>query len=220
MSATALAAPIRAKELSPVEIVQALYARIHEVNPRINAFCRLTEDQALRAATDAEASVMRGARLGALQGLPVSIKDLLLTRGVRTSFGSRIREKYVPEVDAPAVAKLVAADAILIGKTTTSEFGFKAVTDSPLTGITRNPWDLSKTSGGSSGGAGSAVAAGLRPLGLGTDGADSNRIPSSFNGICELKPSLRPRCGISRPVPYPVPCRTNDSSSPRRGPAA
>jgi len=159
MSATALAAAIRAKELSPVEMEQAVYARIHEVNPRINAFCTLTGDQALRAATDAEAPVMRGDRLGALHGLPVSIKDLLLTGGVRTSFGSRIREKYVPEEDAPAVAKLVAAGAILIGGTTIPEFGFKAVTDSPLAGITRNPWDFSKTSGCSSGGASSAVAA-------------------------------------------------------------
>jgi aspartyl-tRNA(Asn)/glutamyl-tRNA(Gln) amidotransferase subunit A len=189
VSATALAAAIRAKELSPVEIVQAIFARIDEINPKINAFCTLTEEQALRTAKDAEASVVRGDQLGALHGLPVSIKDLLLTRGVRTMFGSRIREKCVPEEDAPAVARVVAAGAILIGKTTTPEFGFKAVTDSPLTGITRNPWDLSKTPGGSSGGAGAAVAAGLGPQALGTDGAGSIRIPASFNGIFGLKPS-------------------------------
>ena len=203
MSATSLAAAIRAKELSPVEVVKAAYARIHEVNPKINAFCTLTEDQALLAAKDAEASLMRGDQLGALHGVPVSVKDLLLTRGVRTMFGSRIREKFVPEEDAPAVAKVVAAGAILIGKTTTPEFGFKGVTDSPLTGITRNPWDLSMTSGGSSGGAGSAVAAGLGPLALGTDGAGSIRIPSSFNGIFGLKPSYgRVAVYPANPVPF------------------
>ena len=203
LSATALAAAIRSKELSPVEIVQAVFARIDEVNSKTNAFCTLTEEQALLAAKDAEASVMRGEPLGALHGLPVSIKDLLLTRGIRTSFGSRIRENHVPDEDAPAVAKLIAAGAILIGKTTTPEFGFKAVTDSPLSGITRNPWDLSKTSGGSSGGAGSAVAAGLGPLALGTDGAGSIRIPSSFNGIFGLKPSYgRVAAYPANPVPF------------------
>jgi aspartyl-tRNA(Asn)/glutamyl-tRNA(Gln) amidotransferase subunit A len=110
---------------------------------------------------------MRGDQLGALHGVPVSIKDVFLTRGVRTMFGSRIRETYVPEENAPAVAKLLAAGAILIGKTTTPEFAFKPVTDSPVTGITRNPWDLDKTSGGSSGGAGAAIAAGLGPIGIG-----------------------------------------------------
>jgi Asp-tRNA(Asn)/Glu-tRNA(Gln) amidotransferase A subunit family amidase len=160
MPATALAAAIRTKRVSPLELVNAVYARIHQINPRINAFCTLSEEQAHRAAKDAEAAVMRGDRLGALHGVPVSIKDLFLTRGVRTMYGSRIRENYVPEEDAPAVAKVLAAGSISIGKTATPEFGFKAVTDSPLTGITRNPWDLSKTSGGSSGGAGAAVAAG------------------------------------------------------------
>ena len=203
VSATALAAAIRAKELSPVEIVQAIFARIDEINPKINAFCTLTKEQALRTAKDAEASLMRGDELGALHGLPVSIKDLLLTRGVRTMFGSRIREKCVPEEDAPAVARVVAAGAIPIGKTTTPEFGFKAVTDSPLTGITRNPWNLSKTPGGSSGGAGAAVAAGLGPLALGTDGAGSIRIPSSFNGIFGLKPSYgRVAVYPANPVPF------------------
>jgi aspartyl-tRNA(Asn)/glutamyl-tRNA(Gln) amidotransferase subunit A len=203
MSATTLAAAIRAKELSPVEIVQAVFARIDAINSKTNAFCTLTVEQSLLAAKDAEAAVMRSEPLGALHGLPVSIKDLLLTRGIRTSFGSRIRENYVPDEDAPAVAKLIAAGAILIGKTTTPEFGFKAVTDSPLSGITRNPWDLSKTSGGSSGGAGSAVAAGLGPLALGTDGAGSIRIPSSFNGIFGLKPSCgRVAAYPANPVPF------------------
>lgn len=202
-SATVLADAIRAKQLSPVEILQAVIDRIHEVNPRINAFCTLADKQALRAAKDAELAVMRGDPLGALHGLPVSIKDLLLTRGVRTAFGSRIREAYVPDEDAPAVTKLIAAGGIPIGKTTTPEFGFKAVTDSPLTGTTHNAWDLSKTSGGSSGGAGAAVAAGLGPLALGTDGAGSIRIPSAFNGIFGLKPSYgRVAVYPANPVPF------------------
>jgi Asp-tRNA(Asn)/Glu-tRNA(Gln) amidotransferase A subunit family amidase len=159
--ATALAAAIRQKKVSPVEVINAVYVRLHKINPKINAFATLTEEQARLTAKEAEAAVMRGDRLGALHGVPVSIKDVFLTRGVRTMFGSRIRENYVPEEDAPAVAKLLAAGAILIGKTTTCEFAFKPVADCPLTGITRNPWDLNKTSGGSSGAAGATVAAGL-----------------------------------------------------------
>jgi aspartyl-tRNA(Asn)/glutamyl-tRNA(Gln) amidotransferase subunit A len=188
--ATALVAAIRGKKLSPVELVDAVYARIRDVNPRLNAYCTLVEEDARRAARQAEDAVMRGDKLGALHGVPVSIKDLLYTRGVRTMFGSRIRETYVPDEDAPSVTKLRAAGAILIGKTTTPEFGFKGVTDSPVTGVTRNPWNLEKTCGGSSGGAGAAVAAGLAPLAVGTDGGGSIRIPSAFNGIFGLKPSL------------------------------
>ena len=146
---------------------------------------------------------MRGDRLGALHGVPASIKDLLVTRGVRTMFGSRIREGYVPEEDAPSVVKLLAAGAISLGKTTTPEFGFKGVTDSPVTGICRNPWDLDKTPGGSSGGAGAAVASGLGPLAIGTDGAGSIRIPSSFSGIFGLKPSFG-RVAVYPPSPVPV----------------
>jgi hypothetical protein len=117
--ATILAAAIRQKKVSPVEVINAVYERLYKINPKINAFCTLTEEQAHRMAKEAEAAVMRGDRLGALHGVPVSIKDVFLTRGVRTMFGSRIRENYVPEDDAPAVAKLLAAGAILIGKTTT-----------------------------------------------------------------------------------------------------
>jgi aspartyl-tRNA(Asn)/glutamyl-tRNA(Gln) amidotransferase subunit A len=188
--ATALAAAIRARKVSPVELVDAVYARIRDLNPRLNAYCTLTEEEARRAARQAEEAVTRGDRLGPLHGVPVSIKDMLLTRGVRTMFGSRIRETYVPDEDAPSVTKLRAAGAIVVGKTTTPEFGFKAVTDSPVTGVSRNPWNLDKTCGGSSGGAGAAVAAGLAPLAVGTDGAGSIRIPAAFNGIFGLKPSL------------------------------
>jgi len=137
MPATALAAAIRAKKLSPVELVRAVLARLDETNDRINAFCTLTEEDATRAARQAENAVMRGDRLGILHGLPVSIKDLLLTRGVRTMSGSRTREKYVADEGAPAVARVLAAGGILIGQTTTLELGFKAVTESPLTVLSR-----------------------------------------------------------------------------------
>ena len=203
--ATVLAEEIRAKRISPVEVIDAVYTRLHEINPKLNAFCTLTEEKARLAAKESEAAVMRGGQLGALHGVPVSIKDLLLTRGVRTMFGSRIRENYLPEEDAPSVAKVLAAGAILIGKTTTPEHGFKAVTDSPLTGMTRNPWNLDKTCGGSSGGAGAAIAAGLGPLAIGTDAGGSIRIPCSFNGIFGLKPSFgRVTAYPPSPVPFLV----------------
>ena len=134
MPATMLATAIREKSVSPVEVINAVYARLHRINPRINAFCTLTEEQARLSAKEAEAAVMRGDRIGPLHGVPVSIKDLFLTRGVRTMFGSRIRETYVPEENAPVVDKLLAAGAISLGKTATPEFGFKGVTDSPVTG--------------------------------------------------------------------------------------
>jgi len=205
MPATVLAEQIRSKRISPVEVIDAVYARLHEINPKINAFCTLTEAKARLAAKESEAAVMRGVQLGALHGVPVSIKDLLLTRGVRTMYGSRIRENYIPEEDAPSVAKVLAAGAILIGKTTTPEHGFKAVTDSPLTGMTRNPWNLNKTCGGSSGGAGAAIAAGLCPLAIGTDAGGSIRIPCSFNGIFGFKPSFgRVAAYPPSPVPFLV----------------
>ena len=203
MPATMLATAIREKRVSPVEVVDAVYTRLHKVNPRINAFCTLTEEKARLRAKEAEEAVMRGDRIGPLHGVPVSIKDLFLTRGVRTMFGSRIRENYVPDEDAPSVSKLQGAGAIPIGKTTTPEFGFKGVTDSPLTGISRNPWDPSKTCGGSSGGGGAAIATGLGPLAIGSDGGGSIRIPSSFNGIFGLKPSFG-RVAYYPPTPVPV----------------
>src|SRR5437667_12332737 len=137
MPATALAAAIRAKKLSPVELVRAVLARLDETNDRINAFCTLTEEDATRAARQAENAGMRGDRLGLLHGLPVSIKDLLLTRGVRTMSGSRTREKYVADEAAPAVARVLPAGGLLVGKTPTREFGFKAYTEGPLTILSR-----------------------------------------------------------------------------------
>lgn len=199
MPAADLAGAIRKKQVSPLEAMATVLGRIDRVNPRLNAYCTVTGDAARAEARAAEAAVMRGDRLGPLHGVPYSVKDLVITRGVRTAFGSRIYERNVPGEDAPVVERLRAAGAILVGKTTTPEFGWKGTTDSPLTGITRNPWDLAKSPGGSSGGAAAAVAAGLGPLAVGTDGGGSIRIPGSFCGVFGVKPT----CGLV-PV-YPVP---------------
>lgn len=190
LPAIELAARIRTKEVSPVEVVEAFLARIERVNPAVNAYCTVTAEVARRAAKAAEAAVVRGAPLGPLHGVPVSIKDLIITRGVRTTWGSRIYEQHIPEEDAPAVERLLRAGAILLGKTNTPELGWRGSTDNLIFGPTRNPWDLERTAGGSSGGAAAAVAAGLGPLALGTDGGGSIRIPASFCGVYGLKPSF------------------------------
>jgi aspartyl-tRNA(Asn)/glutamyl-tRNA(Gln) amidotransferase subunit A len=190
MTAIELTDAIRTKRVSPVEVVNAILSRIEQLNPRLNAFCLVTADAARQAAQAAEQAVMRGEPLGPLHGVPVSIKDLVITKGVRTMRGSKLYEHDVPTEDAPVVERLKAAGAIVLGKTTTPEFGFKGVTDSLVTGISRNPWNLERTPGGSSGGAGAAVATGMGPLAIGTDGGGSIRIPSSFCGIYGLKPHV------------------------------
>jgi aspartyl-tRNA(Asn)/glutamyl-tRNA(Gln) amidotransferase subunit A len=187
--ATQLASMIRSKALSPVELVRAVLDRIEKLNPALGAFCTVTAETALAAGRDAEQAVMRGGALGPLHGLPFSVKDLALTGGVRSMFGSHIFAQRVPDTDAPFVRRLREAGGILVGKTTTPEFGWKALGDSPLTGITRNPWNLAMTTGGSSAGAGAAAAAGLGPLHQGSDGAGSIRIPSAFCGIVGHKPT-------------------------------
>jgi aspartyl-tRNA(Asn)/glutamyl-tRNA(Gln) amidotransferase subunit A len=188
--ATDLVSRIRSKALSPVEVTRAVLERIERVNPKVNAFCTVTADAALAAARAAEGAVMKGERLGPLHGVPVSIKDLALVKDVPARFGSFVFEHRLGEVDAPFVRRLREAGAILTGKTTTPEFGWKALGDSPLTGITRNPWNPAMTSGGSSAGAGAAAAAGLGPLHQGSDGAGSVRVPSAFCGIYGLKPTF------------------------------
>lgn len=188
--ATELVRLIRSKALSPVELVDATFDRIRALDGDLNAYCLLVEDAARAKARAAEAAVMRGDALGALHGVPVSIKDLLFTRGARTMRGSKIYADFVPSENAPSVDRLEAAGAIVMGKTTTPELGWKGVTDSPATGVTRNPWQSDRTSGGSSGGAAAAVAAGLGPLAVGTDGGGSIRIPASFCGVFGLKPSF------------------------------
>jgi aspartyl-tRNA(Asn)/glutamyl-tRNA(Gln) amidotransferase subunit A len=177
-------------ELSPVEVTKAVLARIEKLNPKLNAFC-LVSDKALDDAKASEARWMSGQPRGLIDGVPVSIKDLLLTKGWPTLRGSKTVDPKGPwNDDAPAVARLREHGAVLLGKTTTPEFGWKGVTDSALAGITRNPWNPAKTPGGSSGGAVAAVAAGMGPLAVGTDGGGSIRIPCSFTGLFGIKPSF------------------------------
>jgi aspartyl-tRNA(Asn)/glutamyl-tRNA(Gln) amidotransferase subunit A len=181
----------RRRLASPVDAARAVLARIERLNPRLNAYCLVDADAALAAARAAEARWSAGAPCGPLDGVPASIKDLVLTRGWPTRRGSRTVDPDVAwDVDAPATARLREAGAVLLGKTTTPEFGCKGETNSLLTGITRNPWDPEKTAGGSSGGTAVAVAAGMGPLSIGTDGAGSVRIPAAFCGNFGLKPSF------------------------------
>jgi aspartyl-tRNA(Asn)/glutamyl-tRNA(Gln) amidotransferase subunit A len=187
MSAIEMRRRIRDKEISPVEVTKRALAAAEASQKTLNAFFKLMPDQALAAAKAAEDAVVKGQPLGLLHGLPFSAKDLMAVAGVHYSSGSRAMADNVAAVDAPAVERAKAAGAILIGKTTTSEFGCKPVGDSPLTGITRNPWNLEKTPGGSSAGATASVAAGITPFALGTDGGGSIRIPCSFTGLAGLK---------------------------------
>src|SRR5438067_8729801 len=188
-SALEISGLVRAKKLSPIEVTDAVLSRIDAVNPTLNAFCVVAAEQARAAAREAEIAVTKGEPLGPLHGVPVSIKDVLFTRGLTTTGGSRLFADHVPDEDAIAVARLKAAGAVLLGKTNTSEFGHKAVTENPLFGVTRNPWNPALTPGGSSGGAAAAVASGLGPLALGTDGGGSVRIPAAFCGVYGFKPS-------------------------------
>jgi aspartyl-tRNA(Asn)/glutamyl-tRNA(Gln) amidotransferase subunit A len=191
LTATELLAAYRARTLSPVEAARAALARIAELNPALNCFNVVDEKAALAAARASEARWRSGTPLGLLDGVPASIKDLLLTKGWPTRRGSKTIDPKGPwKDDAPAVARLREHGAVLLGKTTTPEFGWKGVTDSPLTGITRNPWDPSKTPGGSSGGGAAAVASGMGPLTVGTDGGGSIRIPCAFTGLFGLKPTF------------------------------
>jgi aspartyl-tRNA(Asn)/glutamyl-tRNA(Gln) amidotransferase subunit A len=190
LSAGDLIARYRDGSLSPVDATRATLDRIAALHPVLNAYCLVDEDASMAAARASEDRWRRGAPIGRLDGVPVSIKDIVVTRGWPTLRGSRTidPDQEWPD-DAPPVARLRAHGAVLLGKTTTPEFAMKAVTDSPLTGITRNPWNPDLTPGGSSGGAGAAVAAGMCALALGTDAGGSIRIPASFSGVFGLKPS-------------------------------
>ncbi|MGH3388831.1 MAG: amidase [Actinomadura sp.] len=190
LTATELLAGYRAGRLSPVEATEAVLARIEEADPAVNAYCLVTADEALAAARASAERWRRGEPCGLLDGVPISIKDVLLTRGRPTLRGSRTIDPGGPwPDDSPAVARVREHGAVLVGKTTTPEFGWKGVTDNPLTGVTRNPWDPSRTPGGSSGGAAAAVALGMAPLALGTDGGGSVRIPAGFTGVFAHKPT-------------------------------
>jgi Asp-tRNA(Asn)/Glu-tRNA(Gln) amidotransferase A subunit family amidase len=186
-SASELAGRIRTKEVSPVEVVRNALARLDEVEPFINAFVARDDERALEAAAETERAVMRGDATGPLHGVPVSIKDLIEVAGLGCSYGSLTMRDYVAAADAPSVERLRRAGAIVIGKTTTSEFGYRGYTKSLVHGNTRNIWNLETTPGGSSGGAVSSVAAGVTPIALGTDGGGSIRSPASFTGLVGIK---------------------------------
>ncbi|TMR06920.1 amidase [Actinomadura soli] len=180
---------IEARELSPVELTEALLERIDELNPHLNAFITVTPERARRDAKAAEARALRGERLGPLDGVPHSIKDLEPTAGIRTTGGSMWAKDHVPGHDSLVVARLGATGSPLLGKTNTPHAGYKDMTDNLLGPPTRNPWDPTRTPGGSSGGAAAAVAAGLGSLAQGGDGGGSVRIPASFCGAVGVKPS-------------------------------
>src|SRR5258708_8762879 len=187
MSAVEMRRRIAAREISPVEVTRRALDKAEATQSTLNAFYLLMPDEALAAAKVAEEAVMKSAPLGAIHGIPFSAKDLIAVKGVGYASGSRTMKANVAAVDAPAVERARAAGGILIGKTTTSEFGCKPVGDSPLTGVTRNPWNLAKTPGGSSAGAAASVAGGITPFALGTDGGGSIRIPAAFTGLAGLK---------------------------------
>jgi aspartyl-tRNA(Asn)/glutamyl-tRNA(Gln) amidotransferase subunit A len=186
-SAVDLAEAIRAKTVSPVDAVNAVIDQIERIDGDINAFCLVTADAARAAARDAEQAVVRDDELGPLHGVPVSIKDMMLTKGVKTTFGSKLNADFVPDESAPTVERLEEAGAISVGKTNTPEYGWLGVTDNLLHGPTRNPWNLERTPGGSSGGGSAAVVAGMAPLALGTDAGGSVRIPAALSGCFAIK---------------------------------
>ena len=189
LSVTELLRAFRARSASPVEAVRGAYQRIGRIEPRINAFCVIADEaESLRLASESEARWREGRPRGELDGVPITVKDAVLAKGWPTLRGSRTVDPKQPwNEDAPAVARLREAGAIILGKTTTPEFGWTGVTHSPLSGITRNPWNLELTPGGSSGGSAAALAAGIGHAAIGTDAGGSVRIPASFCGLVALK---------------------------------
>ncbi|WP_081082769.1 amidase family protein [Burkholderia cepacia] len=189
LSASELNALYSNRRASPVDVMHNILERIQLLNPAVNAFCQIADD-ALDLARASEVRWQRGAPLSPLDGVPISIKDNISIAGLSTRYGSRATTPEAAASDSPSVARLREAGAICFGKTTLPDFAHKIVTDSPLTGTTRNPWDRSRTPGGSSGGAAAAVALGMGPVAIGTDGGGSIRIPAAFTGVFGFKPSF------------------------------
>ena len=188
-STTELRALIASGQVSPVEVTELYLSRIDRLDSRLNSYLTVTADHAIDSARRAEAAVARGDALGPLHGVPISIKDLELTRGIRTTGGSLAFRDRVPDEDSIVVERVRASGAVILGKTNTPEFGLLGHTQNLLGDHCRNPWNTERTSGGSSGGAGAAVAAGLCSLATGSDGGGSIRIPSSFCGVYGIKPT-------------------------------
>jgi aspartyl-tRNA(Asn)/glutamyl-tRNA(Gln) amidotransferase subunit A len=188
-SAARLSRLYKKGKLSPVETMKAVLARVDKVNPTLNALCIVDTREAMKAARASEKRWKKGEPLSPLDGVPVSIKELVRVKGWPARMASKLTDPAPADRDAPAVARLREAGAIVFAQSTSSEYGHKPVTDSPLHGLTRNPWNIERTPGGSSGGAGAAVASGMGPIAVGTDGGGSVRLPSSFNGLVGLKPT-------------------------------
>jgi Asp-tRNA(Asn)/Glu-tRNA(Gln) amidotransferase A subunit family amidase len=184
-----IAAGIRAKKFSPVEVVDAHFEQVTVLQPKLNAFVHLDAEGARKQARAAEVAVMRGDTVGALHGVPVTIKSCIDAAGWPTPAGSLLRKDYVAQVDAPLVARLRAAGAIILGNTNTPEYLMAYETDNSLSGKTSNPWNLERSAGGSSGGEAAAIASGCSTGGVGSDGGGSIRVPAHFCGICGLKPT-------------------------------
>ncbi len=189
LPAVELARLIRSREVSALEVTQAHLAQIERVNPQVNAIVTLLPERALSGAREIDTRLSQGDDPGPLAGLPVAHKDLAATRGVRTTFGSPIFKDFVPDVDSIVVQRLAAAGAVMVGKTNTPEFGAGSQTFNPVFGATRNPYDLGKTCGGSSGGAAAALACGMIPIADGSDLGGSLRNPASFCNVVGLRPS-------------------------------
>lgn len=188
MSASDIAETIKQQERTAEEITEAFIERIEKINPKINAYCTYTFELAREQARKADEAIKKGEKSGPLAGVPISIKDLYPMKGIRTTYGSMIYRNHIPDEDHIIVQRLQDAGAVILGKTNTPEFGFQPVTDNLVFGKTSNPWNLDRTCGGSSGGAGAAAASGLSPLAQGSDGGGSIRIPSSLCGVYGIKP--------------------------------
>src|SRR5207249_11142789 len=183
MDTVTLAGRIKAKELSPVEVVDAVLGRLERLDPLLHAFTTVTADEARAGARRIEHEIAAGREVGPLAGVPTGVKDLICTKGIRTASGSHAYADFVPEEDDVVVERIKAAGAIVIGKTQVPEFGYSGTGQTPLAEPTRNPWNPERTSGGSSAGSGGAVATGVGPFSLGSDGGGSVRIPASFCGL-------------------------------------
>lgn len=184
-----LADMIKSKKLSPVELMEVTLKRIREINPKINAYLTVVDEEAMQAARKAEKNLSAGAEVGPLHGIPISIKDMQLTKGIRTTMGSLVYKDFIPDHEGTFIRRLKAAGAIIVGKTNTPEFGISFSTENKLGDACHNPWNTERTSGGSSGGAAAGVAAGIAPIAQGGDGAGSTRVPACFCGLYGLKGS-------------------------------
>jgi Asp-tRNA(Asn)/Glu-tRNA(Gln) amidotransferase A subunit family amidase len=190
LSAMEIVQAVRARQISPLELVDALLAQIDRVNPRVNAVVTRCDDLARRQARAVEQAILRGENPGPLAGVPLTVKDLHLTAGIRTTLGSKLYEDFVPDWDQPIVARLKRAGAIILGKTNTSEFGLIPLATNSIFGDSINPWKAGHNTGGSSGGAAAAVVCGMGPLATASDGGGSIRVPAAFCGAFGMKPQF------------------------------